>query len=442
MAVDETGQQASYPDPMRAWWAACVLSLLYALSYVDRQLLSLLVEPIQADLEISDTNMGLLGGFAFAVFYTIMGLPIARIADRASRRWVIVAGVAAWSVMTTACGLARSFPQLFLARVGVSVGEATLSPAAYSMLSDYFPPKRLGRAMSVYVLGAGLGLALAYALGGALFALFDSGGATLALPFVGALEPWQATFVAIGLPGALLGLLMLAVAEPPRTATAAATANAPTDDVIAFLKARAGLLAALFGGVAAFQIAAAGFTMWLPAHFGRAFGWRPDQIGAAFGAVVLVSSILGVIAAGMLGDRLKAGTGRAESYIRLMALWAGIGFIPFTFTSLMPSPVLALLLLAGGTFLLAGPTVLAPAVIQLVTPNAMRAQISALYLLVVSLLGMGLGPLLMGAMTDHVFADPAALRFSMAIVSALSLASSAVALAWAAGRAARITEPA
>lgn len=412
--------EEAYPDAGYSWYVAGVLAALYTLSNVDRQVLGLLVEPIRADLGVSDTMMGLLGGFAFAVFYTVMGLPIARLADHGSRRAVIAAGVVFWSAATIACGGARTFVQLFLARVGVAVGEAALTPASYSLLADYFPPSRLTRAMAVYALGAALGYGLAYLAGGALFGYFAR-QPHLALPLLGEIEPWQATFIAVGAPGLLMALLMLTVAEPPRRN--APQAKSPKDNtaLFAFLRQNGAVLSAHFGGLAAYTIASTAFNMWLPTHYIRAYGWTPEQVGIAFGAMIIGLGVIGVLSAGYFGDKIKAKAGRASALFNLMAWWTVLATVPLTLASLMPTAQLSLILLAPGAFLVAGPVVIAPTVLQLVTPNALRAQVSAIYLFVIALLGMGLGPLLVGVVTDHVFGDPSMLKWSIALVAGAAL---------------------
>jgi len=414
--------------PLRAWYAAGVLALMYTLSNVDRQILSLLVEPIRADFGASDTMMGLLGGFAFAVFYTFLGIPIARVADRGSRRLVILAGVALWSAATAACGLARSFGALFVARVGVSVGEAALSPAAYSMLSDLFPPSSLGRAMGVYAVGAAVGYGLAYLLGGALYGYFDAN--PVVLPVVGELAAWQMTFVAVGAPGIVLALLMLSVREPERKAVGVAAPQsqprAPTTGLLAHLWRERRVFACLFIAVAAYQVASSGFNMWLPTHFVRAFGWTPAEVGVAFGGLFMVGGVIGVLLAGVLGDTMMAGANRPTAYFMLMGWWTMAGTPCLAAASLVADANTALWLLGPGIFLVTGPAVLAPALLQLITPNNMRAQVSAIYLFVVALIGMGCGPLLVGLATDYLFADPQMLKWSIAIVCGGAMALSVV----------------
>ena len=192
-----------------------MLLLAYILSFIDRNAMAVLIGPIREEFAISDFQYSLLHGLAFSLFYIGLGLPIARLADRGNRTLIISIGVFVWSVMTCLCGLARSFTSLFLARVGVGIGEAALSPPAYSLLADFFAPQNLPRAIAVYTLGITFGGGLAYIIGSAVYQYFDE-SAQVVLPLVGALKPWQMTFVAVGLPGLLIVAMLALVREPPR----------------------------------------------------------------------------------------------------------------------------------------------------------------------------------------------------------------------------------
>ena len=213
-ATADTGK-SGYPSPVYSWYVVVVLTVAYMFSFLDRQILALLIEPIRQDLEITDFQISLLLGLAFGIFYTALGIPIGRLADRRSRRGIIAVGVTIWCLMTAACGLARNFSQLFLARIGVGVGEATLNPSAYSLISDYFPRQRRGRAISFYNMGVSLGAGVAMVVGGQIIAFaFDTPRVTL--PIVGELYAWQLVFLLVGLPGLLIAALMITVREPER----------------------------------------------------------------------------------------------------------------------------------------------------------------------------------------------------------------------------------
>ena len=204
-----------YPDTGYSWYVVVVLTLAYTVSFIDRQIMALMVEPIRRDLGISDTQMSLLLGLAFAIFYTLLGIPIARLADRYSRRLIIASGITIWCLMTAACGLARNYTQLFAARIGVGVGEAALSPSALSMISDYFPKETRGRAVAFYTMGIAMGVGLAMIIGGQVIALV-SAAPPVVLPVLGELYAWQTVFLVVGLPGLLMAVLMKTVKEPVR----------------------------------------------------------------------------------------------------------------------------------------------------------------------------------------------------------------------------------
>ena len=260
--------------------------LAQVVSFIDRQVITLLVQPIRADLAISDTEMSLLMGFAFVIFYVTMGVPIARLSDRYSRRTIIATGIFLWSLATAACGLARNFWQLFLARIGVGVGEATLTPAAYSMIADYFPKETLGRAIGLYAVGVYLGAGLALVLGGAAIRAISASG-PLDLPVVGTLAPWQLTFMVVAIPGLLIVLLMMfTVREPVRRNLAETREKSiPVREVAEFMWLNRGTFGSIFWGYATGGMAFYGFIFWVPEFIRRSHGWDISDAGIVFGGV-------------------------------------------------------------------------------------------------------------------------------------------------------------
>jgi MFS family permease len=214
-----------------------VLLLAYILSFIDRNVLAMLVGPIRQEFAISDFQFSILHGWAFTLFYIFLGLPIGWLADRYSRKWIITSGVFFWSIMTVACGLAKNFGSLFVTRIGVGVGEAALSPPSYSLLSDYFPPNKLRWATAIFATGITIGSGTSYIVGGQVYEYF-AGIDELMLPLLGQFSAWQATFVAVGLPGLLVVLLLLFAKEPPRRRTHAqdGAKEVPISEVFGFLK--------------------------------------------------------------------------------------------------------------------------------------------------------------------------------------------------------------
>ena len=427
------GDDAPYPRPAYAWYVVGVLTIAYVSSFIDRQILSLLVAPIRRDLGISDTGMSLLMGLSFALFYTLLGLPIGRLADGHSRRGIMAAGVAVWSLMTALCGLSRTFLQFFLARVGVGVGEAALSPPAYSLLADYFPRNRLATALSVYSSAIYMGGGLAFVIGGLVIGLV-SGTGTTTLPLVGEVRPWQTVFFAVGLPGLLIALLFATVKEPARRGATKATL--PIADTVRYVRENARTFGCHHVGVACISLAAYSANAWLPTVFVRTFGWQLPRIGLVLGLTIMTFGTLGIVAGGRYADRQLA-LGRADAKLRACqagALGMLLCFLPLPF---MPSGTLAALLLVPVNFFAAFPYGAAAAAVQELAPNRMRAQVSALYLFVVNIIGLGFGPTAVALVTDYGFRRDDAVAWSLTTVVALSLAAAVGLLGWGRGSYAR-----
>lgn len=418
------------------WYVVAVLLVAYTLSYIDRTILTLLVEPIKRDLGLSDTQISLLHGLAFAIFYTALGIPIARLADRASRRNIIAIGVAVWSLMTAVCGLARTFTQLFLARIGVGVGEAALSPAAYSMIADSFPEQRLGRALGVYssAIYAGAGCAL---LAGGAVAGAVTGLPALEVPLLGRVHAWQLMFFIVGLPGLLVAAWVATLREPARQRPAGGQASAGA--VVAHLGRHRFAFTAHIGGFTLLAIVFNIFVAWMPSYLLRAFDWTIRDAAFALGAGMLLFGTSGIISGGIMADRWRRG-GALDATMRVGVV-SGVGLVPFTLTATtLASPWLAVALFAPLMFFSAFAFGAAVTGLQVITPPHMRAQVSAVFLFVVNLVGIGVGPTLVALLTDRVFADPLRVGESLAWIGTLSAAAGAALIAAGLGafRAARL----
>ena len=411
------------------WYVVAMLMVAYIVSFVDRQVITLLVQPIRRDLGISDTEISLLMGFAFAIFYVTMGLPIARLADARSRRAIISAGILLWSLATACCGLARNFWQLFLARVGVGVGEAALTPAAYSMIADYFPADKLGRAIGVYATGLFLGAGLAMVLGGYVVGLVSDAGA-VRLPLVGTLHPWQLTFLIVGAPGLLLAaLIYVTVREPRRRNQAAAGRQVPIRELGGFLWLNRRAFGCIFFGYAAGGMAFNGFLFWIPEFIRRTYGWDIADAGMVFGAELALLGGAGVMAGGALSDWLTK-RGVEDAPLRCAALFFTLSLPVMVVTPLMPTTASAIPMLGLMAFVISLQQALSPVALQLITPNEMRAQVVAVFFLVANLIGIGGGATVIAMLTDYLFQDEAALRYSLSIVAlvVMSIASASLAL--------------
>lgn len=396
-------------NPLYSRYVLLVLTATYTCSYLDRYVLSVLVEPIKADLGITDTQLGLLGGFAFALLYTLAGIPIARWADRGNRRNIVALGLTAWSAMTVACGFVKSFPQLLLARVGVGLGEAGCTPPSLSLIADYFPPSRRAMALSIYGMGIPIGVMLGFLAGGWISHYFD----------------WRTAFIVVGLPGLLLALLVrFTVAEPERSGLDGANVDNgeySLKQAIGFLVANRPLLLLQLGG-AFYALAGYGLSFWVAPFFSRVHQLSLQEMATwlAFGA--FFGGVGGAWCSGRLADYL----GRRGLFWYIMtpvfALCVGV---PVTLLMLNASaPGAALALFVGQQFAFScysGPMY---AAMQFMVPAKMRALIVAIHLFILNLIGLGLGPLVIGVMNDafitaHGEAD--SIRFSLMIVAGGSL---------------------
>lgn len=421
---------STWPDRRYAWYVVVVLLLTYTNSYLDRQVLSLLIEPMRRDLGFNDTQVSLLAGLAFAVFYAVAGIPLAWLADSWNRRRLILLGSITWSVMTALCAIAHNFAQLFGCRIGVGVGEASLSPATFSLLADYFPKDRLATPIAVFSMAVYVGAGLAMIIGGAVVRI-TAEQAPLLLPVVGSLPAWKLTFVYVAALGIPTTLLLLTLREPIRRGYASPSnggvsiaARASLQD---FFRRNRNFALCHFTGFGLYALAVAAFLFWTPTLFIRTYGWTPSQIGGAFGAILLVLGTAGVFTGGWLTDRLFA-KGWPDASLRL-GMFTALASIPLAgFVCLAPDGRLALAGLGLTVFVISIQGGLPPVSLQLVTPNALRARVSAIYFLVMSLLGVGCGPTAVGLTTDYVFGHPEDLRFALAIVAGGTLAVAALVL--------------
>lgn len=388
-----------YPTPARAWYLVTLLTIGYVFSFVDKYIPALLVEPLKQDLGISDTQMGLLLGPAFAVLYATLGLPLGWLADRTRRTTLAAAGVALWSLATALSGVARSFGQLLLARVGVGIGDATLAPCALSLISDSFPPEKRGRPVALYVGAQSFGAGLAMLGGGAVLA-WAASQAEIRLPIVGVVEPWQFTFIAVGLPGLLIALLLAAVREPARDPmTAAAVSMGHT---LRFLQANWRQFGSLTAVVCVMTIIAYSQNFYA-ALYQRHFAWDIARYATWSGLALIIQGPLVVNLTGWWCDRLAA-RGRHAAPL-LITIIGTLLLVPTGIAApLMPTGELAFLVwlfnLAGLSMVSAA----APVALLAITPGEMRGQVSALFYMIIMLTGLVVGPLAVGLFNDQLFA--------------------------------------
>lgn len=410
---------SAYPSPRRAWRLVVLLTIAYAVSFVDRQIISLMVEPIKADLELSETQMGLLLGFAFGLFYTIMGIPLGRVADKYNRRNLIVTGMSLWCLMTAASGLARNFGQLFLARLGIGVGEAALSPAALSMISDSFPPEKRTAPIGFYNAAIYVGSGIAMLAGGAIIHMV-SNSPPVNVPYIGELAPWQTTFIIVGIPGLLIAAIIAFTREPTRKdvmkSEGGGVAELSFGEVVKYVWKNRYIYGPIFIGMAVVAVVNFMFLAWIPTLYIRVHGWDVSNIGYAFGIILLVFGPLGIALGGRLGDHFatQGDRGGHAKAAFIGSLFMVPGMIA---TPVLPIPELALVGLALIPFGMAFITVNIVTSMLRITPNQLRGQTYAFFLMVISLSGYSLGPTLVGIITDRVFHNEMMLGYSMLIVS-------------------------
>lgn len=419
-----------YPSRTYAWYVVGVLTLVYMFSFLDRQILNLLVGPIRADLGISDTQMSVLIGFTFALFYVGFGIPLGRVVDSGKRTSLIAVGFALWSLFTAGCGLANSYLQLLVMRMGVGVGEASLSPAAYSLITDYFPPERRGRAQGVYNMGIFLGGGVALVLGGVVTGLVAR-RPELVLPVIGPVRMWQLVFIVVGLIGLLVVPIMRTVREPIRQG-GDARAIVPLREVAGYMRANVQTYVCHNVGWACLMFSSYGASAWSPTYFIRTFGWSAAEVGVTYGAISAVFGTLGVIGGGWLGD-LMIKRGHRDGYL-VAAFWTTVLWFPTGIAYLLaPSAPAALVLLAPTVALVASAYSIGPAALMQVTPARMRGQAAAIYIFVGNLIGLGIGPTAVAVCTDYLFRDDRAVGYSLLIVTCAAHVAAA-ALLWAGRR--------
>jgi MFS family permease len=405
----ETRQGGPY-----AWYALFVLIIAYTFSYLDRQALTLMVGPIRKTLDISDTQLSLLHGLAFAIFYTLLGLPIGRLVDGHRRTAIIAGGIVIWSVMTAFCGLAKNFTHMFLARIGVGVGEAALSPGAYSLISDYFPQRTRPIALSLYLSAVYVGSGLATIVGGAIISSMPAFDA----PIIGHLEPWQAVFIAIGLPGILVALLVLSMREPKRVGKKAGLDPA-IGATFRYIWVNRKTYITFIMGYALFTLMWTSATAWYPEYFKRIFGWTTSEVGTRFGLTIMIAGAAGVLLGGLLSTKLRD-SGKQDSSILTAMVAVLIAFPAGLISCSLGSAWATLVAVFAFQFGCAMPFGAAAAALQEITPNQMRGQVTAIYLFAANMFGIGLGPTLVALITDKVFHDDLALGKSICIAIGIS----------------------
>lgn len=425
------GEEA-YAKPAVAWWSVAVFFLLYGIAFLDRQMLNILVVPIKETLDISDFQISLLQGFTFAVFYTIVGVPIGWFIDNGPRRKVVFLGLVVWSVASSACGLAFRFWHLMLGRIGVAAGEAVLAPAAYSMLSDIFPPNRLALPMSIMGTGAALGGALSAVMAGVIVDAVPAGG--LDMPLFGNLAGWQIALLLTGIPGILCAPLIFTVpdkriakggskpAAPEPVAGEASIGKTGTDgasmgEAMSFIYDRRRFYVPHFIGFGLYSMCNYGLVSWVATFFIREHAWAMTQVAVMFATLSLFVGVSGGALMGFIVDRWYS-RGRKDAHMLFFAGSALLQAACVFGMVLSPDPNLAVAFLVLPMALMSF-TGVAGAILQIVTPSRMRGQISAVYLLVFNMIGLGCGPTVVALFTDYVFRNDGMVGWSLVLTFAV-----------------------
>jgi MFS family permease len=419
----------------RQWAMVCVLTFLWIYAQIDGSSLILMVDPIKQDLGVTDTEMSLLLGLSFAAFFSILGLPAGYLVDRFPRRPIIGVGVVLWSSMTLSCGLAHTYWQLFLGRCGIGLGEAAITPASYSLIRDAFPPEKRGRAFGIFTAGSYIGAALAVMLTGALLSFFKGGRAD-ALPVVAGLHPWQAVFVTIGTVGIPLALLVLTFREPARRGEGAGDAGVHFSEAFAHIRSLLATYGALILFITCFSGLAISYGSWMPTIISRTWRLPPAEIGIFFGGCLLICAPIGAWCGGHAIDALTR-RGRRDA-AEVVGIWITVIFIPFGVAAPIVPTVGEMFFALAAQLLVAGAyNPVAASILARMTPQRLMGKVTAVYILVYTLIGRSLGPLLVAWISDEFFAGPQALGFALGSAAVFCMAVALGAIIWLYRRAQR-----
>ena len=416
-AEESTMQQApTRPSTGWAWYATILLTVAYTFSFVDRQVLNLLVIPIKQDLDLSDTSISFLQGLAFAIPYVLMSVPIGRLVDKFNRVLVLIGGIVVWSVATFACGMSSSYTQLLMARVGIGAGEASVTPAAWSLLADYFPEEKLARPVSFFLMGPYLGAGLAL-IGGAEVISWSASLGDISLPLIGPLTSWQFTFVIVALPGALIAALMFSLPQPHHARHNTTVATAPGwGEIWDYFRQHARIYVAVLLGVPFLVVILYGLQGWVPTILVRVYGWELADAGRVYGTIALFAGSAGVLSGPVVGAWLQR-AGFADYPLRLAAGAALAIVLSLVTLPWQTEASGALLCIGAASFFVTLPLALMTFVTQMVTRPDMRGVFAGLFVVGTNVFGLGLGPTLVAVTTDYVLRDVNQVHTALTLVA-------------------------
>lgn len=403
--------EGKYPSPVMGWITVAVLFVLYILSLTDRYIIALVSEPMKQDLGLSDFQLSLLQGPAFAVLYSLCAIPIGFALDRYGRRIVLYLSVTFWSIAATLCGVAPNFAMLAATRAGVGLGEAGFTTGSYAVIGDSFPPERISLPMTLFVMGGVMGAGIVFLLGGPLVAALTAYGA-IELGPLGAMEPWRMAFIITGVPGIALAFLIFLFRETNAKKDAAAAQGLGYSEAFAFVGKHFTFYFSVFIGIAVVYAATIGLQFGMPQFLIRNFGWQPLQIGLTMGVAQILAALT-LPVHGMIVDRLYK-TGKHGIHLTWCIGASIVGIIAGVGACVAPNPWLSVTLF--GIYMVAGMAAagIGPALVQIATPAHLRGRISAIFVVCTGLISMGVGPTFTGFLTDFVYRDEAKVGWSLA----------------------------
>jgi MFS family permease len=409
-------QEPAYPAPTQGWLLVGLLMIAYIFSYVDRGIIGLLIEPIKADLDLTDEQFSLIYGLAFSVFYATMGIPLGWLVDRKRRTVIIAFGILIWSAATAASGLAKNFFQLFIARMGVGAGEATLSPSAFSMIADSFPPEKRGKPIAVYSVALTIGGAIA-SLIGATVIVWAKKTPLVTLPVLGDVASWQVTFFLVGLPGLLLGIAFFFVTEPARRDAVARDKDLKSNDfkdAIGYIWSRKATYGLFVSLICVMTIIAYSQGNFLPGTFERTWGWPAEKYATVNFYALLAVGPATYLLVGWLSDKWSQ-QGIQDAPFKILVFGFVLMVPASALATLMPNAIAAFIVLSFSNVGIGIVSAVGVTALLNITPAKIRGQVVAIYYMAISLSGLLLGPTTVGVLATRVFGE-ANLQYAVAVV--------------------------
>ena len=401
------------------WYVAFVLLIGFTFSFIDRQVLNLLVVPIQNDLNITDTQISALQGLAFVLTYVGLCIPIGRLIDKSHRVTVMIIGLLIWSIATIACGFSKNYVSMFIARMGIGAGESTVHPGSISILGDYFDSNKIASPMSIYLLGPYLGAGIAMIFGAQVLDWTSQMDNVIIFPLIGEIAPWQLTFIAVGLPGILIAGLFLTIREPQRKIQESESIEVPSfSKIIQYIKNNWEVYGAIIIGNSCLIILLYGLQSWVPTMLLRVYEWDLVQSGRVYGSIAMLAGSAGVLS-GPFVLRYMSKINVNAPHFKLAIIGITMATFSLVLLPFQPNVNIALVFVTMASFFVTLPLAGTSSAMVIVSPNRIRGVITGIYVVVTSVFGLVLGPFLVASSTDFIFQDTNAVAKSLALVSVL-----------------------